>query len=1197
MPLYQVLDFENDAVRVKAWPMVGRSVQSQNGDLCRSVLRCPVGEETRVEYKDITGIVLHVKGEAKEDFDVPIEALWRTCGQSNDSRLCATIAVPVDGATIAVPVDGAASVPVVASPVVASAPEEQEGDALVHRVGGFACQGNHACVPPPTGGVQERCTVCDDDVSTLGAWCATCTWALCETCVGARGVAKAYVPVIGACEEFEDPTWDPHSSYTWDPYASKLLACGEGDASFFCALKGALYAHEAQLTESLIEGEDSALDVREALLSCHQVHQPMTTLYRVEDHDGIKMGAKERWRMEREMCARAAQVFGVRVLVIADTSALHNPRRRPQGLDVVACTVLVEGGVQCGGNGCVLLTTAPVVVIVRCMGQIGDVHYMGMLGAAIRANSAHVDGTTAWALAARDLEVARNQALDEQPEIQGRAAFEMMGRVYAYGEATTVGKALWLAFAERFTKSATHPTTSSTTSPATARVPDPRGASPLAMRTPRWGARRGSPESARMRSWKTETGITIPDVHSMRDAKTFLTLQATEYQKRVLFQAPRVGEKNLNRTQKQQKRAAWRKEVLDQVYSKECHTKAGVAVAPDCRPKCVIARCTHVLSQQCKYVCVMRAPNQTEVDNGATLWSTALAAKHTCKDHIVTSLPTPKDRHPLQCPVGLPGIPSLGIPLARVDSNAISIHAIVEIVKDSCVHDSVMDTAKARAKATVAQGFTAVANALGSKVRESVPVQTMQRAIRIVKQATPATVQEDVQRLPHVVRGLRELGHYASCTYSPREGAQQVFVDSVKATVLRNNLRAKKVKREQDVVEWDESSLEIPSTLRMPGCFYYAWAYAPKHTIHMVKNGLLDPIAALDGTHSLRAVKMGGGTLLLMYGQDVNHRQVLMLACHVLGNECIDSWLFFFHHLRAAYGDALVRDEWVTIVDGLKGIEIAFYETFGPCDGNYEDDDFENKHMSLFRCVKHRGENVQTNYRHVGTQAYKYAVRSATEVELRKRKGYYDEVPKNRKGELFKEYMGELYDHMQYPFAHKACHRRSLHGRTNQSGVEAMNNACKGARAMPIATMLACVVEDERGRAMRAQRDALRAVDALEAIPPSVRREIYGTVSVERSKHWKDNTRMKETDMFKLCSLRRTMHPTAYKYDTSAHASHGTVIVHRERAKYGTLEVDEHTKAHEVDLYDKKCSCEHLGRMQGRGVRRGERGGGTRATP
>ena len=209
-----------------------------------------------------------------------------------------------------------------------------------------------------------------------------------------------------------------------------------------------------------------------------------------------------------------------------------------------------------------------------------------------------------------------------------------------------------------------------------------------------------------------------------------------------------------------------------------------------------------------------------------------------------------------------------------------------------------------------------------------------------------------IQNIPYLVSSLCALGNYARFVCTSRAHSKEVFVERLRTEVkyerkqrkdehARATVRAQKAEvappeplAPQRV--WDPSTLteeHFPPALRERGAYYYAWVYVPKHAIQMVHAGLLDSRAATDGTHSTRVIRNGGGVFLLTFAQDVNHKQILIMATHVLANESHESWNLHHEHMRHAYTNArgvcpFIVKQWSIIGDGMRGIHSSFDEVF-----------------------------------------------------------------------------------------------------------------------------------------------------------------------------------------------------------------------------------------------------------------------------
>jgi hypothetical protein len=247
---------------------------------------------------------------------------------------------------------------------------------------------------------------------------------------------------------------------------------------------------------------------------------------------------------------------------------------------------------------------------------------------------------------------------------------------------------------------------------------------------------------------------------------------------------------------------------------------------------------------------------------------------------------------------------------------------------------------------------TLLAAKITHQVAERIPDQTLQRAAKQVREDRLGTVGTEIQCLFGLVASLNEAQNYARCTMSTRAHVTAVYKNTVKAHVQRQQKKqrathARKVAQAAAggadpppplaFESWETfaSKVELPESLLTAGAYYDAWAYAPAHSIDMVRRGVLHPVSAVDGTHCTRVIEHGSGVFLLVYAQDHDKKQVLLLACHVLGNESTKSWAYCFFHLRMAYtqerdGSCMLEEQGYSVIaDGMKGIDTAFKAEFG----------------------------------------------------------------------------------------------------------------------------------------------------------------------------------------------------------------------------------------------------------------------------
>ena len=146
------------------------------------------------------------------------------------------------------------------------------------------------------------------------------------------------------------------------------------------------------------------------------------------------------------------------------------------------------------------------------------------------------------------------------------------------------------------------------------------------------------------------------------------------------------------------------------------------------------------------------------------------------------------------------------------------------------------------------------------------------------------------QILSQVIGGILALSqavdskNYLRCTFTTREHVMRVYLSVVGTEIAfaqkkrkerhaelakdarKSGTPAPKPLDPKFLQKWDPTKLpaaDIPEQLRTEGLQYYAWAFAPAHAIEMVMRGLLHPVCAVDGTHSVRIHEVQFEVLLL----------------------------------------------------------------------------------------------------------------------------------------------------------------------------------------------------------------------------------------------------------------------------------------------------------------------------------------------
>ena len=682
-----------------------------------------------------------------------------------------------------------------------------------------------------------------------------------------------------------------------------------GPHSFFQAVKVGLFASHECVIKSIEEGEDDARDVRMMLLSCVRENMDRyaaSGMVRLEDAQLFK---------------RAVEEFeGLTLVQALEHSSAGLPRTEGhERVMAVMCqvtfnvTLIVRVGD--GVDARVMSATTPTIVVSR--------HDEGYT-AVIYHGSSHGFTTPQPALDLARLignmgAVYKTLCRDEQLSSESKVEYQGMYRHWkdAFHEKHRLACNAWkMQQPPSVQRRGTNVKTVRIDDASSPGTPTPTGLVESSLR-----ARvimRGTPKSAHASAGTLCTAAAHLDsrgaagVHTSRDALAALRAWGSRTGHKLLTTTPRrkgVSVKD------------WCAKVKALPHVKSATTALGRCSLPRVTTTCVIARCAKIwyndgTSDGCSFMHVLEAPTANELeDQDGTRWRTRARQDHTCAQ--------------------------LGLTRAQYLRGD-----LVTMLKDA----TAMSTLNEVTSLNKNGARTILAAKITDQVAKRIPDQTLQRAAKQVREDRLGTVGTEIQCLFGLVASLNEAQNYARCTMSTRAHVTDVYKNTVKAHVQRQQKkqRATHARKVAQAVaggadpppplafeSWDASKVKLPASMLTAGAYYYAWAYAPAHSIDMVRRGVLHPVSAVDGTHCTRVIEHGSGVFLLVYAQDHDKKQVLLLACHVLGNESTKSWAYCFFHLRMAYtqerdGSCMLEEQGYSVIaDGMKGIDTAFKAEFG----------------------------------------------------------------------------------------------------------------------------------------------------------------------------------------------------------------------------------------------------------------------------
>lgn len=199
--------------------------------------------------------------------------------------------------------------------------------------------------------------------------------------------------------------------------------------------------------------------------------------------------------------------------------------------------------------------------------------------------------------------------------------------------------------------------------------------------------------------------------------------------------------------------------------------------------------------------------------------------------------------------------------------------------------------------------------------------------------------------------------------------------------------------------------------------YFYAGLYSPNVSREMMPK--LVPVISADAAHCSGLSK---GTLVSLFGADVNHRQVILAIMVVGDNQIAETWSIFLQ-----FANKSLKFNWKCvkiITDQQKGVRNAI--------------GIHLPGAKQFLCTMHRKTNVYKNCDGVTGQAFVCAVKTYTHKELQCAKDKY------RPAGRF--YMEKWIENEQYPLI---C--GYLQGVKTSQGAEAMDNALKKVHTAPSA--------------------------------------------------------------------------------------------------------------------------------------------------
>ena len=682
-----------------------------------------------------------------------------------------------------------------------------------------------------------------------------------------------------------------------------------GPHSFFQAVKVGLFASHEHVIKSIEKGEDDARDVRMMLLSCVRENMDRyaaSGMVRLEDAQLFK---------------RAVEEFeGLTLVQALEHNNAGLPRTEGhERVMAVMChvtfnvTLIVRVGD--GVDARVMSATTPTIVVSR--------HDEGYT-AVIYHGSSHGFTTPQPALDLARLignmgAVYKTLCRDEQLSSESKVEYQGMYRHWkdAFHEKHRLACNAWkMQQPPSVQRRGTNVKTVRIDDASSPGTPTPTGLVESSLR-----ARvivRGTPRSAHA---SADTLFTAAAEFNYKGAAKVRTSRHALAVLRAW--GSRTGHKLLTTTPRRKGVSVkdWCAKVKALPHVKSATTELGRCSLPRATTTCVIARCAKIwyndgTSDGCSFMHVLEAPTANELeDQDGTRWRTRLRQDHTCAQ------------------------------LERQSAQYL-VPDLVTMLKDA----TAMSTLNEVTSLNKDGARTLLAAKITHQVAKRIAKQTLQRAAKKVREDRLGTVGTEIKCLFGLVASLNEAQNYARCTMSTRAHVTAVYKNTVKAHVQRQQKkqRATHARKVAQAVaggadpppplafeSWDASKVKLPASMLTAGAYYYAWAYAPAHSIDMVRRGVLHPVSAVDGTHCTRVIEYGCGVFLLVYAQDHDKKQVLLLACHVLGNESTKSWAYCFFHLRMAYTQErdsscmLEEQGYSVIADGMKGIDTAFKAEFG----------------------------------------------------------------------------------------------------------------------------------------------------------------------------------------------------------------------------------------------------------------------------
>jgi hypothetical protein len=172
----------------------------------------------------------------------------------------------------------------------------------------------------------------------------------------------------------------------------------------------------------------------------------------------------------------------------------------------------------------------------------------------------------------------------------------------------------------------------------------------------------------------------------------------------------------------------------------------------------------------------------------------------------------------------------------------------------------------------------------------------------------------EVQRLPGLVKALKELGHKAELYYANSKEMVQILVDSEER---KHKYQQEKLDKHQRTKFDTTKATQVAQAKVTPGSQYVTgWSWAPATSLKTMPYFV--PVDFGDACHVKE--RRNGGTLTTTCAMDANHHLVTMGYTWTIENECFQTWKKHCDFLLKSYkAEAYDTVDRRSIIDGVKG--------------------------------------------------------------------------------------------------------------------------------------------------------------------------------------------------------------------------------------------------------------------------------------